>query len=134
MSMEISYSNTIRHYNIGYALVSLIFVTTAAGFIIAAFFVESLRSSLGRAKSLIVANCLIACTYTIIVCTPPWPVVVMSFFLLGLGMAINLALGNVFAANLNNATKMLGFMHGSYGAGGVFGPLISTAMASNGTL
>lgn len=123
-----------RHYNIGYALVSLIFVTTAAGYITAAFFVESLRSSLGRAKCLIVANCLIACGYTIIVCTPPWPVVVMSFFFLGLGMAINLALGNVFAANLNNATKMLGFMHGSYGAGGVVGPLISTVMASNGIL
>ena len=107
-------------------------MTTAAGFITAALFVESLRSSLGRAKTLIVANCLIICGYVIIVCTPPWPVVVMSFFLLGLGMAINLALGNVFAANLNNATKMLGFMHGSYGAGGIAGPLISTAMASNG--
>lgn len=107
-------------------------MTTAAGFITAAFFVESLRGALGRAKTLIVANCLIACGYAIILCTPPWPVVVMSFFLLGLGMAINLALGNVFAANLSNATKMLGFMHGSYGAGGVLGPLISTAMASNG--
>lgn len=108
-------------------------MTTAAGFITAAFFVESLRSALGRARTLIVANFLIACAYTIIVFTPPWPAVVMSFFLLGLGLAINLALGNVFAANLNNATKMLGFMHGSYGAGGVVGPLISTALASNGT-
>jgi hypothetical protein len=52
------------------------------------------------------------------VSTPPFPVVVLSYFFLGVGMAINLAMGNVFAANLHNGTKMLGFMHGSYGVGG----------------
>jgi hypothetical protein len=35
-----------------------------------------------------------------------------------LGMSLGLALGNVFAANLYNSTKMLGAMHGSYGIGG----------------
>ncbi|KAG9246560.1 major facilitator superfamily domain-containing protein [Calycina marina] len=123
-----------NYYGIGYAFVSLIFVTTALGFITAALFVEALRVYLGRAKSLILANFFIACAYTVIVCTPPWPVVVASFFLMGFGMAVNLALGNVFSANLSNATTMLGFMHGSYGAGGTIGPLISTAIASSGAL
>lgn len=36
-------------------------------------------------------------------------------------MAINLSLGNVFAANLHNGTKWLGVMHGSYGLGGTVG-------------
>jgi hypothetical protein len=61
--------------------------------------------------------------YVAIVCTPPFPVVVMAFFFLGYGMATNLALGNVFAANLQNGTKMLGIMHGSYGIGGTVGPI-----------
>jgi fucose permease len=61
--------------------------------------------------------------YIAIVCTPPFPVVVMAFFFLGYGMATNLALGNVFAANLQNGTKMLGMMHGSYGIGGTVGPI-----------
>lgn len=37
-----------RHYDIGYAIVSLIFVTNAVGFILAAFFVDALRAHVGR--------------------------------------------------------------------------------------
>jgi fucose permease len=72
------------------------------------------------------------CGYIQIVSTPPFPIVVASFFLLGLGMSINLAMGNVFAANLQNGTTMLGAMHGSYGLGGTIGPLIATAIVTSG--
>ncbi len=123
-----------RHYNIGYAVVSLIFVTNAIGFISAAFIVDAIRARLGRAKTLIIAQSLMTCGYIPIVCTPPWPVVIVCFFFLGCGMAINLAMGNVFAANLHNGTKMLGAMHGSYGLGGTIGPLIATAMVTQGNL
>jgi fucose permease len=122
------------HYGIGYAIVSLIFVTNAVGFILAAFIVDLLRSRLGRARTLMIAQFLMSCGYISIVCTPPFPVVIISFFFLGLGMAINLAMGNVFAANLHNGTKMLGAMHGSYGLGGTIGPLIATAMVTSGGL
>ncbi|KAH8678989.1 major facilitator superfamily domain-containing protein [Tricladium varicosporioides] len=121
-----------RYYNIGYATVSLIFVTNAIGFILAAFFVDALRARVGRAKTLMIAQSLMTCGYIPIVCTPPFPVVIISFFFLGLGMALNLAMGNVFAANLHNGTKMLGWMHGSYGVGGTIGPLIATAMVATG--
>jgi fucose permease len=107
-----------RHYSIGYAIVSLIFVTNAAGFISAAFFVDALRARFGRARTLMFAQSLMIIGYVMIVCTPPFSVVILSFFFLGLGLAINLAMGNVFAANLHNGTKMLGAMHGSYGIGG----------------
>lgn len=124
----------LRHYEIGYAIVSLIFVTNAVGFISAAFVVEALRARFGRSRTLILANALLVCGYIPIVCTPPFPVVVCSFFLLGLGMAINLALGNVFTGNLQNSTQMLGLMHGSYGLGGTVGPLVATAMVTSGGL
>ena len=126
--------NAFRHYNIGYAIVSLIFVTNAIGFILAAFFVDALRIRLGRAKTLMIAQTLMTIGYVMIVTTPPFPVIVISFLFLGLGMATNLALGNVFAANLQNSTKMLGSMHGSYGLGGTLGPLIATAMVTTGGL
>ena len=61
------------------------------------------------------AQVLMTCGFILIVCTPPFPMVIASFSFLGFGMAINLALGNVFAANLQNGTNMLGSMHGSYG-------------------
>jgi fucose permease len=96
--------------------------------------VEALRARFGRSRTLILANALLICGYMPIVCTPPFPVVVCSFFLLGLGMAVNVALGNVFTGNLQNSTEMLGLMHGSYGLGGTLGPLIATAMVTSGRL
>lgn len=104
-------------------MVSLIFVTNAIGFISAAFIVEVLRGRFGRARTYMIGQSLLTIGYVMIVCTPPYPVVVLAFFFLGMGMAINLTISNVFAANLHNATKMLGFMHGSYGVGGIISPL-----------
>lgn len=109
-------------------------MTNAVGFISAAFIVEALRARFGRSRTLMLANAFLVFGYIPIVCTPPFPVVVCCFSLLGLGMAINLALGNVFTGNLQNSTQMLGLMHGSYGLGGTLGPLIATAMITSGGL
>ncbi|KAI9842598.1 MAG: hypothetical protein M1837_007036 [Sclerophora amabilis] len=121
-----------KNYNIGYAVVSLIFVTNALGFISAVLFTDALLSRLGRARTLMVSTMIMLVGYLCIVFAPPFPVVVFGFFFLGLGMAINLALGNVFASNLSNNTAMLGAMHGSYGIGGTIAPLIATAMITHG--
>ncbi|KAI9787145.1 MAG: Glycerophosphocholine phosphodiesterase [Geoglossum umbratile] len=148
----------IPNYNIGYAIVSLIFVSNALGFLIAAPFTEALQARLGRAKALMISEALMLVGYFAIIFTPPYSVVVISyvqknplnypsqppaceltqsdgnrFFLVGLGMAINLALNNVFISNLANSTSMLGLFHGSYGIGGTIGPLIATAIASHST-
>ena len=69
-------------------------------------------------------------SYVMLVCTPPFAVVALSFFFSGLGMAFNLVLNNTFCANLANPTTNLGFFHGSYGIGGTVGPLIATALVS----
>ena len=120
------------YYNIGYAVVSMIFVANAIGFIAAAFYTTTLQARFGRAKVLVLAELLMIAGYAMIVCTPPFPVVVIAFLLTGLGMATNLALNNVFVANLTNATTMLGFFHGAYGCGGIIGPLMSTGLVTNG--
>lgn len=121
-----------KHYDIGYAIVSLIFVTNALGFICAAPFTHVLESKLGRSKSYAFAMFCLSTGYVILVCEPPFPAIVASFFLLGFGLALNLALSNVFCANLANATATLGYLHGAYGIGGTITPLIATAIVSNG--
>ncbi|EAW13062.1 putative MFS efflux transporter [Aspergillus clavatus NRRL 1] len=121
-----------KDYNIGYAVMSLIFVTNALGFILAAPFTQLLETKLGRSKSYALSMGILAAGYVIILCKPPFPAVVASFFLLGFGMALSLALNNVFCANLANSTAALGGLHGSYGIGGTMGPLIATAMVSGG--
>lgn len=121
-----------KRYSVGYAVVSLIFVANAVGFISAAPVTHTLLGRIGQAKMLALAQCLMLAGYIVLVCSPPFPVVTLAFFLLGFGMAFNLALHNTFCANLANATVNLGFLHGSYGIGGTIGPLIATAMVSHG--
>lgn len=121
-----------KHYGIGYAVVSLVFVANALGFILVAPLTHTIENRLGRSKSFAFAMSLLGTAYAIIICRPPFPAVVASFFLLGYGMALSLALGNVFCANLANATMALSCFHGSYGIGGIVAPLFATAMVSSG--
>lgn len=120
-----------KDYKIGYAIVSLIFVTNAVGFIAAAPISQVLQARLGRAKTLVLAESIMLAAYIMLVCRPPFPVVVVSFLFLGLGIATNLAPNNVFAANLSNATTALGCLHGAYGIGATIGPLIATALVTH---
>ncbi|KAI9649738.1 hypothetical protein NHQ30_002319 [Ciborinia camelliae] len=122
----------IMAYAIQERLVSLIFITQAIGYISAAFFIDAIRARFGRAKSIMFAEAIMSIGYVMIVANPPFPVVVMAFLFIGFGMAINLSLSNVFAANLDNGTKMLGYMHGAYGLGGIIAPLAATALVSAG--
>jgi fucose permease len=58
----------------------------------------------------------------------------VSFFILGFGAAITLALNNVFCANIQPSSVILGAAHGSYGVGGTIAPIIGTAIVSQGIL
>ena len=121
-----------RDYRIGYAIVSLIFVTNAVGFISAAPLIQAVQPRLGRARLLVLAQAIVASGYVILACRPPFPLVVAAFFLLGLGIASQLAPNNMFCANLANSTTCLGFFHGSYGIGGTVGPLMATGLVTSG--
>lgn len=107
-----------EQYSIGYAIVSLIFVTNAVGFISMAPLSQLIEARLGRSRSCMIAASLMSVGYVALVCTPPFPVVVLSFYFLGCGMALFLALTNTFLVNLLNGTVILGFCHGIYGVSG----------------
>jgi fucose permease len=49
-----------------------------------------------------------------------------------MGMAINLAISQVFCASLANNTAIISVYQGAYGIGGIVSPLIATLMVSNG--
>lgn len=119
-----------KHYNIGYAVVSLIFISNAFGFIAAAPFVDALRVRFGRAKTTFIANIIVALGFIPLLVAAPFPAVVVGYSFIGFGFAVNLAISNVFSANLKNGTVLLGAMHGTYGIGGTVGPLIATSIVS----
>lgn len=121
-----------KEYHIGYAVVSLMFVTNAIGFISAAPLVQILQARFGRAKVLAMSMSIMATAYIMLVCNPPFPVVVLAFLLLGFGIAFNLALNTTFCAGLAGNTAILGIFHGGYGVGGTVGPLIATTLVTHG--
>ncbi|EHY59330.1 hypothetical protein HRR83_001397 [Exophiala dermatitidis] len=121
-----------EQYSIGYAIVSLIFVTNAVGFISMAPVSQMIEARLGRARSLMISMTLLSIGYLAIICTPPFPVIVVAFYFMGCGMALFLAMTNAFIVNLLNGTVILGFCHGLYGLGGIVSPLMATAMVSHG--
>ncbi|KAJ5781208.1 hypothetical protein N7457_006368 [Penicillium paradoxum] len=119
-----------RDYDIGYAIVSMIVISNALGFIFAAPFTHAIELKIGRWKSYALSMTLLIAGYTTIICYPPFPIVAIAFFFLGFAMALTLTLNNVFCANLPISTTALGTFGGAYGIGGVVSPLIATAMIS----
>ncbi|KAE8318361.1 MFS general substrate transporter [Aspergillus transmontanensis] len=120
-----------KDYNIGYAIVSLIFIANAVGFILAAPLTHTIKAKIGQYKSYALSMGLVTVSYIAIVCHPPFAVVVAAFLLLGFGMAMSIAMNNVFCANLHNSTTALGCFSGAYGIGGVISPLFATLMVSH---
>ena len=68
-----------KYYHIGYAVVSIVFVANAAGFILSAFFTNILLGKLGRAKTLIASEFVLIAAYVMLVTSPPYPVVVVRY-------------------------------------------------------
>ncbi|KAM4060516.1 major facilitator superfamily protein [Hirsutella rhossiliensis] len=119
-----------KYYHIGYGVVSLIFVGQAVGFIVAAVVLDTLRAKLGQAKVLGLGQALMTLAYIPLAAAAPFVLVALSFFFIGFGIAINVAMGNIFCGRLQNGTLMLGLLHGSYGVGGTTGPLVATALVT----
>lgn len=72
-----------KDYNVQYVVVSLLFVGNALGFIAAAPVCHSLNNHFGRARVLSSCALFNAIAYAAIICQPPWPVMVIAFFVLG---------------------------------------------------
>jgi len=67
-----------EYYKIGYAIVSLVFVANAIGFILAAFFIHAMDKRFGRAKTVMFSDAILIVAYIINVCTPPFAAFVIS--------------------------------------------------------
>jgi fucose permease len=74
---------------------------------------------------------LIVARYTTIVCTPPFPVVVVAFLPIVLGAAFSLTLNNSYYVNIGNASVSLEIFHSIYRIGGIIGPIMTTGLISH---
>lgn len=117
-----------KHYGISYSIVSLIWMSNAAGYILVALFAHMIQQWLGKAKSIPVGCISSIVMFAFVSSGGPFPVIVTGFFFGGMGLAIVLAQANVFLSKLDKNSLYLALFHGGYGAGATVSPLIATAM------
>jgi len=116
-----------KNYDVGFAVVSLIFVFGCIGFIGGALSNVPLNDKLGFGKVLVLGSLLQVISSSLQAPALPFPVFVMAFAINGIGGALQDAQANGFVASLkSNAETKMGFLHAAYGAGAFASPLVAT--------
>ncbi|TFK49165.1 MFS general substrate transporter [Heliocybe sulcata] len=117
-------------YHVGFAVVSLIFISNCIGFVAGATANVALTHRLGFGKVIVIGASLQAIAYIIQAPGPPFPVFVIAFAINGFGIALQDAQANGFVASLKDSpTTKMGIMHAVYGVGALCSPLVSTQFA-----
>jgi fucose permease len=97
-----------KYYGLNYAVVSLIFLSNACGFLAASFLSNKLHVVVGRCKSLVIGTALQTLCYVILSTHPPYGAVIFGFFVAGAGMGFILAHANSYMVRLSQFNLMQG--------------------------
>lgn len=116
------------YYGLSYTVVSLVFLSPFFGYNIAALLNNTIHLKFGQRGIAFLGPLLHLIAYVINCLHPPYPVLVISFVLAGLGNGFEDGAWNAWIGAMANANEVLGFLHGFYGLGGVIAPLIATSM------
>ncbi|KAK7677635.1 hypothetical protein QCA50_019326 [Cerrena zonata] len=119
-----------RYHNIGFAIVSLLFIFNCIGFVSGAMMNVYLNDRLGFGKVIVLGAACQLGAYVILSPGGPFPTMCIAFSLAGFGIALQNAQANGFVGNLKNAQAKFGFLHGSYGLGAFIAPLVATNFAT----
>lgn len=120
------------YYNVNYAVVSCIWIGNACGFIFVATLSHKIQPWLGKRYSLVFSTSLSTLMYIITSTGTKFPVIVIGFFLGGIGGGIGVAQTNVFLARFENKSTLLLLHHGLYGIGATVSPLLATTAINHG--
>ena len=116
------------YYDLTYTVVALVFLSPFVGYNVAALLNNTIHLKLGQRGVAIMGPTCHLVAYIINALHPPYPLLVISFMLAGLGNGLEDSAWNAWIGAMTNANEVLGFLHGFYGVGGVIAPLIATAL------
>jgi len=116
------------YYKLSYIIVSLVFLSPFVGYNLAALLNNTIHLRLGQRGAAFLSPLCHLIAYIIIAVHPPYPVMVVSFILAGLGNGLADSAWNAWIGAMANANELLGFLHGFYGLGATIAPLIATTM------
>ncbi|CAE6389133.1 unnamed protein product [Rhizoctonia solani] len=117
-------------YDIGFVVVSMLFISNCVGYLSAAVINIHLTDRLGFGKVILLGSVLQILAYAVLAPSPPFPVMCISYAINGFGIALHNAQANGFIAELpKNTSAKLGLLHAGYGAGAFIAPLVATQFA-----
>jgi fucose permease len=108
--------------------VSLVFLATFPGYLLAAFSSDRIHLKFGPRGIAALASTMRIATYIAMVCHPPWAVIVVLLVFCGMGNGLLDAGWNAWVGGLDKPNELLGFVHSLYGLGAAVAPLIASAM------
>ncbi|KAL2264429.1 hypothetical protein VTK26DRAFT_3316 [Humicola hyalothermophila] len=118
------------YYSVSYTVVSLVFLSPFGGYILAALTNNFLHHHFGQRGVAFLGPFSRLIGIVTLVFHPPYPALPVVLILLGYGNGIEDSGWNAWIGNMQRANELLGFLHGSYGAGATIAPLIATAMVT----
>ncbi|KAK1634766.1 major facilitator superfamily domain-containing protein [Colletotrichum phormii] len=122
------------YYDLTYVVVSLVFLSPFIGYVLSAVLNNYVHLKLGQRGIAVIASACHIVAYIIISQHPPYPALVAAFVIAGFGNGLSDAGWNAYIGNMARANEVLGFLHASYGVGGVIAPLIATTMINKANL
>ncbi|KAH6917868.1 major facilitator superfamily domain-containing protein [Coprinopsis sp. MPI-PUGE-AT-0042] len=118
-------------YNIGFTVVSMVFVTSCIGFILGALMNMWIGPRFGFGKTIALGAFLQILTYSVQIPAPPFPAFVVMNLFNGIGIALQDAQANGFVGSLSsNPEAKMGVLHAAYGLGAFASPLVATQFAT----
>ncbi|KAG8809398.1 hypothetical protein FRC17_003459 [Serendipita sp. 399] len=119
-----------RVYGVGFAVVSIIFISGCLGFILGALVNVYLTDRYNFGTLMIGAAVLQILAYSVQSAAPPFPLFCVMYALNGIGMAIQDAQANGLVASVHeHASEKMGLLHAIYGLGAFSAPLVATQFA-----
>ncbi|KAJ8473688.1 hypothetical protein ONZ51_g7709 [Trametes cubensis] len=121
------------NYKINYARVSLLFVSTFLGYIVAAACAGTLSRRVGFGHAMLI-SIIIELAGNIINSSQQvnFGLMCFGFFVVGTAFATQFGLCNAYFATLNKPLMWTSILHGIYGLGSFASPQVATAMVSRG--
>ena len=116
------------YYDLSYTVVSLVFLSPFVGYNVAALLNNWIHMKFGQRGVAFIGPICHLLAYIINSLHPPYPVLVISFMLAGLGNGVEDSAWNAWMGVMTDANEILGFLHGFYGIGATIAPTIATTL------
>ncbi|KAI9438606.1 MFS general substrate transporter [Lactarius indigo] len=114
-------------YDVGFAVVSVIFIANCIGFVAGSTLNIFLNDKLGFGKTIVLGSVAQMVAFSIQASAPPFPLFAIAYAINGFGASFEDAQANGFVANYkDNAAAKMGILHAAYGVGALAAPLVAT--------